>query len=255
MSKYTTEVRFICEQKAGLSESEGFTRVDDVLNQSWNKIFTSDVAFFDDAYKPILCKKILKHYYTREICAETVGLWQLWLNTRLEEIMPYYNELYKSAQLEFKPFDDVNYTRESNRKNTENENSTKTENENSTKTGTNNRTVSSDSSGSSNTDTIDKYSDTPQGSITNLSDDTYLTNARITSDENSFTNENSGTDNQTINETNDRDKSGNEDYFEKIMGKQGNKNYSEMLLDFRKTFLNIDMQVIEEFSDLFFGLW
>lgn len=247
MSKYTTEVRFICEQKAGLSESVGFTQVDSVLNQSWDKIFTSDIAFFDNDYKPILCKKILKHYYTREICAETVGLWQLWLNTRLEEIMPYYNELYKSAQLEFKPFDDVNYTRTSNRKNTENENSTKT--------GTNNRTVSSDSSGSSNTDTIDKYSDTPQGSITNLSDDTYLTNARITSDENSFTNENSGTDNQTINETNDRDKSGNEDYFEKIMGKQGSKNYSEMLLDFRKTFLNIDMQVIEEFSDLFFGLW
>lgn len=247
MSKYTTEVRFICEQKAGLSESVGFSQVDDVLNQSWNKIFTSDVAFFDNEYKPILCKKILKHYYTREICAETVGLWQLWLNTRLEEIMPYYNELYKSAQLEFKPFDDVNYTRTSNRKNTENENSTKT--------GTNNRTVSSDSSGSSNTDTIDKYSDTPQGSITNLSGDTYLTNARITSNENSFTNENSETDNQTINETNDRDKNGNEDYFEKVLGKQGSKNYSEMLLDFRKTFLNIDLQVIDEFSDLFFGLW
>lgn len=247
MSKYTTEVRFICEQKAGLSESVGFAQVDDVLNQSWDKIFTSDVAFFDNDYKPILCKKILKHYYTREICAETVGLWQLWLNTRLEEIMPYYNELYKSAELEFKPFDDVNYTRESNRKNTENENSTKN--------GTNNRTVSSDSSGSSNSESVDKYSDTPQGSISNLSDDTYMTNARIVSDENSFTNENSGTDNLMVNETNDRDKSGNEDYFEKIIGKQGSKNYSEMLLDFRKTFLNIDMQVIEEFSDLFFGLW
>lgn len=247
MSKYTTEVRFICEQKAGLTESVGFSQINNVLEQSWNKIFTSDVAFFDNDYKPILCKKILKHYYTREICAETVGLWQLWLNTRLEEIMPYYNELYKSAQLEFEPFDDVNYTRESNRKNTENENSTKN--------GTNNRTVSSNSSGSSNSDSVDKYSDTPQGSISNLSNDSYMTNARIVSDENSFTNENSGTDNLTINETNDRDKNGNEDYFEKIIGKQGSKNYSEMLLDFRKTFLNIDLQVIDEFSDLFFGLW
>ena len=247
MSKYTTEVRFICEQKAGHESSAGFTQIDDILDKSWDKIFTSNVAFFDEDYKPFLCKKILKHYYTREICAETVGLWQLWLNTRLEEIMPYYNELYKSAQLEFEPFDDVNYTRESNRKNTENENNTKT--------GTNNRTINSNSSGNSNTDTIDKYSDTPQGSISNLSNDTYLTNARITSDDNSFTSENNGTDNLTINETNDRDKNGNEDYFEKIMGKQGTKNYSEMLLDFRRTFLNIDLQVIDEFSDLFFGLW
>lgn len=247
MSKYTTEVRFICEQKAGLENSAGFTQIDDILDKAWDKIFTSNVEFFNADYKPILCKKILKNYYTREICAETVGLWQLWLNTRLENIMPYYNELYKSAQLEFEPFDDVNYTRTSNRKNTENENSTKN--------GTNNRTVSSNSSGSSNSDSVDKYSDTPQGSISNLSDDSYMTNARIVSDENSFTNENSGTDNQTINETNDRDKNGNEDYFEKVMGKQGSKNYSEMLLDFRKTFLNIDLQVIEEFSDLFFGLW
>ena len=247
LSKYTTEVRFICEEKAGLNSSAGFTQIDDILDKSWDKIFTSSVSFFDEGYKPILCKKILKHYYTREICAETVGLWQLWLNTRLEEIMPYYNELYKSAQLEFKPFDDVNYTRTSNRKNTENENSTKN--------GTNNRTVNNSASGSSNTDSIDKYSDTPQGSIANLSNDTYLTNARIVSDENNFNNESNGTDNLTVNETNERDKNGNEDYFEKIMGKQGSKNYSEMLLDFRKTFLNIDMQVINEFSDLFFGLW
>lgn len=247
MSKYTTEVRFICEERSGVDDSVGFTQIDDILDKSWDKIFTSNVAFFDEDYKPVLCKKILKHYYTREICAETVGLWQLWLNTRLEEIMPYYNELYKSAQLEFKPFDDVNYTRTSNRKNTENENSTRN--------GTNNRTVNNSASGSSNADSIDKYSDTPQGSIANLSNDTYLTNARIVSDENSFNNKNNGTDNLTVNETNKRDKNGNENYFEKIMGKQGSKNYSEMLLDFRRTFLNIDLQVINEFSDLFFGLW
>ena len=80
MSKYTTEVRFICESKSGLSESKGFGSVDEVLNGSWDKIFTSKVSFFDEEYRGVLCKKILKHYYLREIGCETVGIWLLWMN-------------------------------------------------------------------------------------------------------------------------------------------------------------------------------
>ena len=111
MSKYTTEVRFICESKADQEESAGAASVDNILNSSWNKIFTTDCTFFDESYRAVLCKKILKHYYLREIAAETAGIWILWMNTKLEEIMPYYNQLYKSALLEFDPFNDVNYTR------------------------------------------------------------------------------------------------------------------------------------------------
>ena len=99
MSKYTTELRFICESKAGLSDSVGFNQIDDVISKSWNKIF-DNFPIFDESYRSVLCSKILKHYYTREISAETVGLWQLWLNTRMGEIMPYYNKLYESALLE-----------------------------------------------------------------------------------------------------------------------------------------------------------
>ena len=46
-----------------------------------------------------------------------------------------------------------------------------------------------------------------------------------------------------------------EEYIETITGKQGTTSYSKMLQEFRKTMLNIDMQVIEEFEELFFGLW
>ena len=79
-------------------------------------------AFFDEDYRKILCSKILKHYYLREIGCETVGIWKLWVNTKLEEIMPYYNQLYESAKLKFDPFHDVDLTRKHNR--TENEKST-----------------------------------------------------------------------------------------------------------------------------------
>jgi len=46
-----------------------------------------------------------------------------------------------------------------------------------------------------------------------------------------------------------------ENYLETIVGKQGTESYSSLLSKYRETFLNIDMQVINEFNDLFFGLW
>lgn len=111
VSKYTTEVRFICEQKAGLTESVGCDDVDKVISDSWDKIFTKKAPFFDENYRSILCSKILKHYYLKEIGCETVGIWKLWMNCKLEEIMPYYNQLYESALLKFDPFKDVDYTK------------------------------------------------------------------------------------------------------------------------------------------------
>ena len=107
MSKYTTEVRFICESKSGLEVSGGSSDVDNIIANSWNKIFTSKAPFFDEEYRSVLCQKILKHYYLREICCETVGIWTLWMNTRLEEIMPYYNQLYESAKIKFNHMHDV----------------------------------------------------------------------------------------------------------------------------------------------------
>ena len=64
MSKYTTELRFICESKAGLSNSVSFNQIDDVISNYWNKIF-DNFPIFDESYRSVLCSKILKHYYTR----------------------------------------------------------------------------------------------------------------------------------------------------------------------------------------------
>ena len=111
MAKYTTLVRNVCEVMAGYDESKGFNNVNTVLNRSWDKIFTTNMNTYDPDYKSVLCKKILKHYYMREIGAETVGLWQLWMNTKFEEIMPYYNKLYASEMIEFDPIRNVDLTR------------------------------------------------------------------------------------------------------------------------------------------------
>lgn len=287
MSKYTTEVRFICESKSGLENSKGCDDVDEILNNSWNKIFTTKAEIFDENYRAVICRKILKHYYLREICSETVGIWKLWLNTRLEEILPYYNQLYKSALLEFNPLYDVNITRTHNRtideNKTENGTSTETSTDNNTGSGTRDNTTSgtnknSDTSsvtdnGSSNSK--DLYSDTPQGALTGIETETYLTNARkITNTDNSTsesTNSGNGeykdTGSVKYTDTSERANTKNgsnsntgtlnntEEYLESVSGKQGGGSYSGMLKEFRDTFLNIDRMVIAEFDDLFFGLW
>lgn len=255
MSKYTTEVRFICESKSGLSESAGCDTVDDVVSKSWNKIFTNKAVFFDEEYRSVLCQKILKHYYLREIGSETVGIWKLWMNTRLEEIMPFYNQLYKSALIEFNPLYDVDLKRTHNRK----IDSSKQDTGTSQSVSSGEINVSETSSGSSNNTKKDLYSDTPQGAITGLENENYLTNARKVTDTGSTSNENSstGTNKTTVNDDTSNTGTANslEDYVENVSGKQGSESYSSMLLKFRETFLNIDMQVIEEFSDLFMGLW
>ena len=311
MSKYTTEVRFICESKSGLENSSGADNVDEVIAGAWNKIFTSKAPFFDESYRSVLCQKILKHYYLREICCETVGIWKLWMNERLETIMPYYNQLYESELIKFEPLNDVNLTRkhdrtvdgteERNGETSDTANGTREITNNGTKNTTNNgtrevtgtndtkETGTSDTttSAESNETKRDLYSDTPQGAITGLENENYLTNARKITDnvtnsgsedtgttrnidndytENDTTNntENTTTNNTENMTTNDTKTGTNkvtgtsnttEDYLETLIGKQGSGTYSKMLMEFRGTFLNIDMMVIDEFKDLFFGLW
>lgn len=94
MSSYTTEVRYICESYAGEHDSSGYSSIDNVIEKAIPKVFDFTFPIFDENYRIPLEKKILKHFYTREICEETVGLWKLRLEETLDEIMPYYNQLY-----------------------------------------------------------------------------------------------------------------------------------------------------------------
>lgn len=259
MSKYTTEVRYFLENQSGLNESTGYKNIDDILDKTWSKVFTTNCEFFDESYRKILCKKILKHYYMREIGFETVGLWIYYMNMKLEEIIPYYNQLYKSTLLEFNPFYDVDVTRKHDVSKGETSSSDRDNKQTNTSETKVNGSGSKTSSG--NDTKKDLYSDTPQGALTGVESETYLTNARKISVENSNsenssnTSTNNYTDNSTLTENNTSKKDSTENYVETVLGKQGTENYSDLLNKFRSTFLNIDMQVIDEFNDLFLLLW
>ena len=284
MSKYTTEVRFICEQKSGLTESKGYNEVSHIIDESWNKIFKSNEwDIYDEAYRPVLCKKILKHFYTREIGAETAGLWEMWLNQRMSEIMPYYNQLYKSTLLEFNPLYDVDYRTEGDKTDNGRENSTENIDRDNTRTD-NLSSLQTDNRNSLQTNNLthnntggrtgyDVYSDTPQGALTGVENENYLTNARKTTDNHNDTDHDTGTINiantgttkvdNTGTQTNvgNEDKIGNKlftntgEYTEHVFGKRSSVTYSKMITEFRDSMLNIDMMIIEELNDLFLNLW
>ena len=269
MSKYTTEVRYICESYAGFDESQGYDMVDDAIAAAKDQIF-EEYPIFDEEYRSVLNTKILRHYYTREICAETVGLWKLWLNNTMNEIMPYYNQLYESALLKFNPLYDVDLkTEHSGTQSGVNEGSStdNTVGENvsvGSSSSTNDTTVTTDGTNS----TTQRFSDTPQGGLNgmqSIEDNLYLTNAtlvngtdhRKTDTDGNITTVDNRSDNNTVNRKGST--SGNfnnlNQYTEHVAGKRGGTTYAKMLEEFRKTFLNIDMDIIKDLEDLFFKLY
>lgn len=307
MSKYTTEVRYICETENHLDESVGYKDVDAMIAGAIPGIFSFDFPIFDANYRNVLCTKILRHYYTREIGFETVGLWKLKLQTKLNEIMPYYNQLYESQLIKFNPLYDTEL-RTTNVGNKDSE-TNKSENRSTNSVATNQKSGNNDTAATSGTITnakstdeantnrtnvqntndgnthYDLYSDTPQGGLTGVDAETYLTNARKITDAKNASAAEAGTEKtegETNNETNafsqtnsnnvfsesDSETRSNaesatgsdkftstENYLIHVSGKQSGNSFSKMLMEFRDTFLNIDMDVIDSLADLFLNLW
>lgn len=311
MSKYTTQVRFICESLAGYSDSQGYGKVSEIIDNSWEQIFDFDFPIFDANYKSVLCKKILKHYYTREIGLETYGLWKLKLDTKMNEIMPYYNKRYESASLQFNPLWDVDYTKVSNGDESgansresigtsENKESTIRDSKRQIQEDGNvlknyNSQIENNKGGedtfetnrNGNENTVDRYSDTPQGGLVGMRNDNYLTRAEIinkdsesagidkTKYNSSDTSKRTGSDsdnsskvgkeniNDVGNVVNDGKTSESEngafsttkEYIEHVSGKMGGRSYAKAIMEYRDSLINVDAEIIDELGELFMKLW
>lgn len=90
MSKYTTELRYIIESGYKLNALNSY-------------------PIFDENYRPVLNQYILNHFWMREIGFETVGEFDLYLGNTLNEIMPYYNGMFKMAMSEIDPLTNYKY--------------------------------------------------------------------------------------------------------------------------------------------------
>lgn len=234
MSRYTTQIKYICESLSGLTRSVGYKSIDEVIEKSRNLIFPP-FEIFDESYRGVLETKILKHFYTREIGFETFGLWQLKLDAKLSVIMPYYNKIYKALLIDIPIIENVD-TKRTHERNSKDESNT---------------TANGTSESVSNTNTHDKnrYSDTPQGSLTDLENDNYLTSATISDGTNSST----GAVQQ--NSTTQIGSNTTENYVERITGKEGSQTYISMVNEYIEKLKNVDLMIINELEDLFIQVW
>lgn len=158
---------------------------------------------WDENHRGELEKKIIEHYYFRQIGFETVGRFKFMLNARLREIMPRMNKIYQTTQYKYNPIENYNMEEK----------------------GTDTRTGSSD--------TLAKFSETPQGSLENLIDGKYLTNA-----------------------THGTDKSeGKDDHYFTRHGNIGVTTTQQMIEQERKITIDLDLMIIEELKDLFLGVY
>lgn len=231
MSKYTTELRFICEELSGYEESQDETNVATVIETARPLIFNFEYPSYTDEQKKRLETKILKRYYTQEIAYETYGRWHLALDERMNSIMPYYVKLYASADLEFDPLNDIDMT--TTRINSGSE--------------TNKETSASETNASDKRNEWNLYSDTPQGGISGLESNTYLTNATHDTADNS-----TGT---TGSMNTEGSKTSTDNGSEHVSGKSASKSYAELLTEYRNTILNIDNEIVDNLYDLFMLIW
>lgn len=218
MATYTTEVLSIVRN----SVDDKTLNIRDMIIAAEPKIFDFPYPIWEETYRPVLNTKIIRHYIRREIAHETVGLWKLFLETRMNEIMPYYNQLYLTTLEQFDGTNDIDLTTIFHRDLSSNLQ----------ETGTGNTHVSGDTVGK----------DYPQSASS--------TSAAF------YASQSQAVDNTTIGDSSRHaDSTGDEDTTQTRKGRTGARTQGEIINAFREAIINIDVLIINDLSDLFFGLY
>lgn len=75
----------------------------ELVEDGW-LLFDFPYPIFNEDHRPILERKILDHYWFRDIAYDAPGHFQKRLQTKMNEIMPHANERYLTTLIEFNPF-------------------------------------------------------------------------------------------------------------------------------------------------------
>lgn len=224
MAKYTIELRHVAEG---------------------HDIFPFYYPFYDEKKRQKFEDAFLKHFYFREIGTDTVDKFLFFLEEKMNTVFPYYNELFRTAQMEYSVLDNYNITEKTTMKReneghargesyavgqTFDEQTTTTNEEmasenarnvvsNSEHSETGSGTKTTNETENANQVDVKKFLDTPQGAV-NLDDNKYVTTLNHdTADRNNSRNgttteasnldaTKSATDNETERGKNSRDASG-----------------------------------------------
>ena len=207
MSKYTLELRY-------MYEDENFTLFDFPYN------------LYDNDLKPWFEEKFFQHFMFYEIGFDTIGMFKQRLMTKLNDIYPYYRQLYeteiRSKGIDFMLNKDLkeSYVREL----TSNSNSIQESNVASNSLSTAGQLTPSIIEKKKK---IDKFMDTAQK------------------------------DSDTSNSTSTGESNGNsrEEYTLTSQGNIGITSSAELLAKWRDVLINIDLMIFEECNDLFMQIF
>lgn len=235
MSKYTVEIRYILESYVihhNLNPRD--MTIDEIISNGRLSIFDFQYPLYDDNYRETFEINLLRNFYTREIGAETVALFKLFLQQKLIKIMPKYNKLFLSEIYKLDPlasnYEKTSYTGNKN------------------ETGDNSTVENSkvDENGNVSDKSTNVFSEYPQ---TTLAGKDYATSSNQITD-------NTDTTNSTI--TNNSNTTKNkiitvDDYVKELTGY--NESPAELLQNFIQNYQSIESMIYDELADLFMLVW
>lgn len=218
MAKYTIEFREI------LNNEPFKTEINNILNS---------YAIELEEHRKELNEKIINHFMFYEIGVLPSSKFLFNFNKKLHEIMPYYNQLYKSENLEYNPLYNIELT--------------ETFKNNKSEIGKNMN--KGKSSSINNSDDVNIFSDTPNTelSIDDIKNNKYATTTAY--------NNSVGNNSNSIESNQDVENSIVDEYIRETKGSSAGLSFSRAIEQWRNVMINIDMMIIEELEILFLQIW
>lgn len=222
-----------------------------------------DYPIFDETYRDLLNKKIVNHYWYSEVGHETIDMFVRQLRTKMHEIMPYYNEMYRTKLIKVDPLSTMDmHTRSDTGMTGETTNKSSAH----TDTGTTGSTKDETSASSTSMTTTDSKSravasETPQVMLNNNGD--YATSAQDSVGSTGAKGAGTANDLRTgsvksdtvfDSSTDDMGRTRTDALTEaRTHGYSGH--VADLIMRWRDSLINIDMMVIDELKPLFMQLW
>ena len=211
MSNYTVELRKVDERL-----------IDDAL---------SHYPIFSEEYRSTLNSKIKNHFWFNEIGHETIDIFLFQLKVKMNEIMPYYNQMYESELTKRDPFLTVRMTSRN------------------TSTGSTRTTGETSEQGSSTSSTDAKsravQSETPQVMLSGNGD--YATGAADSTSLTGVKSSSTSGGSQSTTSSSDGSGSATQEGFTGSM--------ASLIQAHRDAIVNVDMMVITQLEPLFMYVW
>lgn len=211
--------------------------------RDYSAIGLDQYDIYKESHRPVLNHKILMHYWNEELGLETESMFVQSMRSRMELNMPYWNEMYKSVELDYDMLSDIDMTTES--ESTGVATGTSENDVNATGENSSTNTAKSKATGKGQNFTY------PQQQL--QSDGRYATGG---SDSESDSDSSNTTNDNQQSSTVATGKNDNESFATNKATQKGRSQSAASLISaYRAAIVNVDQLIVVELEDLFMGTW